>query len=190
MLASCYSHSTPGELLLLLHTLLCLLALNCSREHGTKTEKETKKVPGATATAMASKRRTSTRCVESSRNPASVLESSAGGSKSEPSVDQKVLHTSKCVQKLRRFPECSRWQRSFFNFLYFFKKIPLSSFLFFCFSSNFGYLKISQQFQSFQVFFVWGVLWCRLSEVAIIVFFHFLNVKNLDFVSKKTSKTS
>lgn len=138
------------------HSLLCLLALNCSREHGTKTEKETKKVPGATATAMASKRRTSTRCVESSRNPASVLESSAGGSRSEPSVDQKVLHTSKCVQKLRRFPECSRWQRFFFNFLYFFFLNPLSS-LFICFSSNFGYLKISQQFRSFQAFFFfWG----------------------------------
>lgn len=133
MLAWYYSHSTPGELVLLLHTLLCLLPLNCSsREHGTKAEKETKKVPGATATAMASKRRTSKRCVGgSSRNPASVLESSAGGSKSEPSVDQKVLHTSKCVQKLRRFPECSRWQRFFFNFLYFFFLNSIFFFFFF-----------------------------------------------------------
>lgn len=186
MLAWYYSHSTPGEQLLLLHTLLCLLPLNCSREHDTKTEKETKNVPGATATVMASKRRTSTQCVGSSRNPASVLETSAGGSKSEPSVDQKVLHTSKCVQKLRRFPECSRWQRFFFNFLYFFKNFHfLFSFSFFFFIKLWLFKNLST-ISKFSVFFFFGVgvLWCRLGEVAIVIFFHFLNVKILDFVSK------
>jgi hypothetical protein len=64
--------------------------LNCKKEHNTKVEKEMKKVPGATAMAIASKRQTSTWCVGSSRNPASVLESSTGRSKSELLVDQKV----------------------------------------------------------------------------------------------------
>jgi hypothetical protein len=115
--------------------------------------------------------------VGSSRNPASVLESSGGGSKSEPSVDQKVLHTSKRVQKFASISGMFLMTTIFlqFSLFLFFNS---TFFFYFRFSSNFGYLKISQQFQSFQV---WGggvVLWCRLGEVSIVVFFHFLNVKN------------
>jgi len=60
-----------------------LLPLNFSREHDTKAKKEMKKVLGTTTTAIASKQPTSMQCVRSSRNLASVLESSVGRSKAQ-----------------------------------------------------------------------------------------------------------
>lgn len=149
MLAWYYSHSTPGELVLLLHTLLCLLPLNCSsREHGTKAEKETKKVPGATATAMASKRRTSKRCVGGVREtqPAFWNLPREGANQNRRLIRRFYTQASvskNCVD----FPNVL--DDNVFSSIFFisFFLNPFSSFsFFFCFSSNFGYLKISQQF--------------------------------------------
>ncbi len=145
-------------------TLFCVFCLWTAAEStGTKAEKETKKVPGATATAMASKRRTSKRCVGSSREtqPAFWNLPREGANQSRRLIRRFYTQASvskNCVD----FPNVL--DDNVFSSIFFisFFLIPFSSFsfsfLFFIKLWLFKNFSTILKFSDFYFYFFWGVV--------------------------------